>query len=330
MFEQLKSIFLESKEGKIKLNQKASIFLFCFLLSTFFWFLSALSKDYKTELNFPLEYTGFSDNFILMETPLKRLKGRVEGSGYELLGEQLSLNNSQIAVDLSFARAAKGDDRYFIETKNIRPKVLEELDRDIQLMNLYPDTLFFKTQARVSKEVKLISDLDLSFASGYRQRGEVLITPSRIKISGPVGFIDTVQSIALEKLELSDLEDSTVIDLALVLPKEINGLKSEQEKVKVEIPVEKYTEKNLEIKLEVSSENSNWRIKTFPEKVALSILVPISKYEALSPELIRAKVNYQPALHEGTDKLKVEVTGLPPYAELVRVNPDRVEYILRK
>lgn len=330
MFEQLKSILLESKEGKIKLNQKASIFLFCFLLSTFFWFLSALSKDYKTELSFHLAYTGFSESFILVEDPLNKIRGRVEGSGYELLGEQFALNNSKIPVDLSFARAAKGEDLYFLETKNIRPKVLEELDRDIQLINLYPDTLFFKTQARVAKEVDLVADFNLSFASGFRQRGEIKLTPARIKISGPLGYIDTVKSVKLKAMELKDLEDTTSIELEVALPKEIKGLKTATEKVKVEIPVEKYTEKHLDVNLEIKKEQSDWKIKTFPESVSLTILVPISKYEALSAELIRAKVYFKPELHEGADKLKVEVSGLPPYAELVRVNPDRVEYILRK
>lgn len=330
MIKIFKRFFLESKEGKVKLSQKASIFSFCLILSTFFWFLSSLSKNYTTDLSFPLEYVGYSNNFILVEEPASAIKGQVFGSGYELIGEQFSLNRKAIEIDLKTTRASKTKSTYFILTKRLREDVDERLDQDIQLQYLKPDTIFFMTQKRVSKTVPVINKLEMDFESGYQIRGEAVIKPNRVKISGPKSYIDTLQFILTEEKELGDLDDSTEVDLKLVIPQNVNGIQLELEQVKAFIPVEKFTEKEIEVDLDIITSSSKTEIKTFPSKVTVKVLVPISLYENLDQSLIQAKIRYKMSRDKEANKLPVSIEGLPKYAKLIRIEPDRVEFILRK
>ncbi|MCB0803306.1 MAG: YbbR-like domain-containing protein [Bacteroidetes bacterium] len=329
MFESFKKLFLESKEGKIKLNQKAIIFFFCLLLSTFFWFLSSLSKNYTTDLSFPVKYTGYSENFILIEAPSSTITGRVFGSGYELLGEQFSLNRSSIEIDLNSARPGKSRNTYYIETKRQRDKLIEKLDKDIQLQFLRPDTLYFKTQARTSKIVHVIPKLNYEFEAGFQLRGDLIVNPKKIKVSGPKSYIDTLKQVYTEIKHVKDLKDSTQVNLKLIKDQTINGLQFEKEQVDILIPVEKYTEKEISLDINVNA-SSHLMLRVFPAKVNVKVLVPMSLYENLDETLLMASVKYVESRDKGAEKLQVNLKGIPKYAKLIRIEPERVEYIIRK
>lgn len=327
MLNQLKKLLLKTEEGKFKLNQRASIFLFCLLLSTFFWFLSVLGKNYTTTLKFYINYSDFSSDFILVETPIDYIEGEVFGSGYELLGEQLSLSREKIKLSLKNAKSTAIDNRYFIDTRQIRDQLRSVLDRDLQLNTIVQDSIIFLTQKRLSKNVQVMPDLELDFESGFDIRGEVSYSPKFITISGPKSYIDTVKLIKTERKVLKDLKDSIQLNLNILLPGQTNGIQASNEYLEVLVPVEKHTEKRLNLNVELSA-NYNYSIKTFPEQVTVVLLVPLSMYGQLTKSKMRAVAKIED--HEINNKLKVEVTGVPKYAKLIRTEPEKVEYIIRK
>lgn len=330
MFESLQELILESKEGKIKLNQKASIFFFCLLLSTFFWFLSVLSKDYKTELNFSINYTGYSSDFILVKEPLDQIQARVSGSGYELLGEQLSLDLSPIEVDLNLAKPTRKKGTYFLLSRNLYPQLRTELDQDIQLETIMPDTLFFITQKRVYKEVPVKARIETSFDLGHHQRGELILKPSKVRISGPQAYIDTVQQIFTEQKQFANLADSSRSQLKLLSLKNVAGFEMETKTVELLIPVEKFTEKQLELEIQLKNKSGNYQIKTFPNQVSARFLVPLSLYEKLNNAMVNAYVEFDAEENRASNKLKVQLKGVPEYAEIIRIEPAEVEFIVKK
>lgn len=327
MFSQLKNILLKTEEGKFKLNQKASIFLFCLSLSTFFWFLSVLGKNYTTTLKFYINYKDYSSDFILTEEPTNFIEGEIFGSGYELLGEQLSLSSNKIDVSLKSAKSTTVENKYYIDTRQLRDQLKTVLDRDLQLNAIVQDSILFYTQKRLSKSVQIKADVDLDIKAGFALRGDLVISPKTIQISGPKSYIDTVSHIRTISTEFSNIEDSTIAQLELLLPKDINGIEASKKEVELLIPVEKHTEKRLTLDIELMG-NYDFTIKTFPEQVDVVCLVPLSVYNMLNDKKLRAvaKISQQ----ENNSKLKVEIKGLPDYAKLIRVEPEKVEYIIRK
>jgi len=127
----LKNLLFDSNKGKIKLNEKASIFLLCLGLATFFWFLSSLSKRYTTDLSIPLKYKSYNKEFILLNKPVSKIIVTVSGSGFELLGEQISLDRKEIVVDLTKA-VRVNDNRFAILTARLRSQVIKYLDKDLE------------------------------------------------------------------------------------------------------------------------------------------------------------------------------------------------------
>ena len=51
---------------KLKFNKRVQVILVCFFVSVVFWFLIAMSKTYTDRFIFPVQYTNFPDQRIVV------------------------------------------------------------------------------------------------------------------------------------------------------------------------------------------------------------------------------------------------------------------------
>jgi hypothetical protein len=321
----IKNLIFDSNKGKIKLNERASIFFFCLVLATFFWFLSSLSKQYTTTLTIPIEYTSFNKNFILVEKPIEFIEIQVSGSGFELLGEQMSLNRNALDVNLQMARRL-GKNRFGIATSKLQNEVYKYLDKDIRFERITSDSIIFKTDQRVVRKLKVIPDLDISFESSYNLMGEVSVQPEYVEVSGPKGYLDSLEFLTTKKLKEEDVNDSLQLTYDFGSDKRFFNVNIVPEEVSLLVPVDKFTEKTFEVPITWSGKFS---IRTFPNKVKVIFLVPLSNYEQLTEREIIAKVDVDSDLKE-KKKLKVAIKGVPHFAKLLRIEPEKVEFIIKQ
>ena len=316
MKNKIKNLIFDSNKGKIKLNERASIFFFCLVLSTFFWFLSSLSKQYTTNLTIPIEYTSFNKDFIEIQ---------VSGSGFELLGEQMSLNGNSLKVNLSEALKL-GKNRFGIPTSKLQNEIYQYLDKDIRFERMTSDSILFKTDKRVTRSIKVIPDVELSFESSYNLMGEITVNPSMVEISGPQEELDSIQFLTTKKIKYEEVNDSLTITYLLSEDERFQSLDIVPKEVSILVPVDKFTEKSFDLPIEW---NNNVSIRTFPNKVKVVFLVPLSNYEQLTEQGIKALVNLTDGFQKKR-KLKVEIKGVPDFAILLRIEPEKIEFIIKQ
>ena len=328
MKKKIADILFDTTKGKIKLNHKASIFFFCLLLSTFFWFLSMLSKSYTTVLTVPLQYNGVADNFIITEAPSKQIEIEVFGSGFDLLGEQLSLNQSKVEIDLNLARKMN-EGSYGLVAEKLRTNVLKSLDKDLNLRRILTDSITFRTQKKISKELTVVPILDISYGSGFNQRGEIKVEPEKIVVSGPEEALEKLELVKTRVIKLSAVSDTVSKKVELDKTEFGEGISFSHSKVNFTIPVEKYTEKQILLPLSVATKVNDIELKMYPNEVRVFLLVPLSKYEMVNQDLLSARVNFDTESIY-MKKLKVALSGVPEYAKLLRIEPEKVEFIVKK
>lgn len=325
MKNKIKNLIFDSNKGKIKLNERASIFFFCLVLATFFWFLSSLSKQYTTHLTIPIEYTSFNRDFILVETPIDYIEIQVSGNGFVLLGEQMSLNRNSLKVNLGEAMKL-GKNRYGIPTSKLKNKVYQYLDKDIRFERITSDSILFKTDKRVVRKLKVIPDVQLTFESSYNLMGEITVNPTSVEVSGPQGKLDSLQFITTEKLIYDAVNDSLILTYDFSTDERLESLDIVPAQISILVPVDKFTEKSFEVPI---GWNNDISIRTFPNKVKVVFLVPLSNYEQLTEQEIAAKVNLEEGFLD-KKKLKVNIEGVPDFAKLLRIEPEKVEFIIKK
>ncbi len=325
MKNKIKNLIFDSNKGKIKLNERASIFFFCLVLATFFWFLSSLSKEYTTNLTIPLEYTSFNKGFILLEEPIDYIEIQVSGNGFELLGEQMSLNRNSLKVNLGEAMKL-GKNRFGIPTSKLKNKIYQYLDKDIRFERITSDSILFKTDKRVIRKLKVIPDVDLSFESSYNLMGKITVNPIIVEVSGPEGQLDSLQFITTDKLKFDDVNDSLTLTYNFAKDERFKSLDIVPEQISILVPVDKFTEKSFEIPISWSKDIS---IRTFPNKVKVVFLVPLTNYEQLMEQDIAAIVNLEDGF-QNKKKLKVNIDGIPDFAKLLRIEPEKIEFIIKQ
>jgi len=326
--EEFKEFYNSLKEGRLRFSQKAYIFLFCILLSTFFWFLSSLSKSYTTQLEIPVKYVSFDEKFVLDQEPPKALTIKVKSNGFELLGEQMTLRKEALQIDLSQARQ-KRKNHFFLLTNQFRPQIRELLDPDIELLTIQPDSIQLNTQKRIAKKIAVKLQSNYSIKSGYALRGEPILKPESILVSGPADYLATFNEVKTIEVNEKNISDSLHLRVALQGEDGVKGLQYEQSEVELIIPIEKFTEKSLRLPIQIDSTTLSANLITFPNEVEAIVLVPLSKYKQLDANMIQAKVIYNQESKKNK-KLDVQLENVPNYAKLVRISPERVEYIIKE
>ena len=71
-------------------------------------------------------------------------------------------------------------------------------------------------------------------------------------------------------------------------------------------------------------------LKTFPDKITVRYQVALSRYNAVTPESFNAVVDGIKANDLKGSKMNVKLVKVPPFIKSVSIEPERVDYILRK
>lgn len=323
-------IFLDSSDGKVKLNEKAVIFFLCLVLATFFWYLSSLSEVYTTTFKFPVKYSKVSKDLVLTEAPQENLFLFVRGNGFDLLGEQISFDKEALLIDFAKSYSFNKTGRYYILTSTLRETIKNQIDPGLDIIDINPDTLFFQTLPRISKEVPVSVNGKINFQKQFTSSGDLIISPSKVMLSGPKSYIDTVQKVFTDSLLLTNVSDSVVKKLSLQFPPDVIGVRADPEIVEVMVPTEKFTEGKIELPIQIKSEETDTsKLKIFPNEVLLTYLVPLSKYELVSKSMFVVEVHANKE-NLGKKKLEVKISHAPSFVDIVRIEPERVEFIIRK
>jgi hypothetical protein len=92
------------------------------------------------------------------------------------------------------------------------------------------------------------------------------------------------------------------------------------------IELERFTEVQLSIPIEVLNLPDSIALQTFPSNVKFTCKVGLSKYDRVEGNLIRAVVDFD-AIEEETEVLDVTLQNLPMYLLSYEFYPKSVEYL---
>jgi hypothetical protein len=83
---------------KLRQDKRVIVFLGCLAISTFLWFLNALSKDYETTLIYPVKYVNLPDKRFLANDPPSNLELTIQAHGFTLLKNKVNMKLEPIVL----------------------------------------------------------------------------------------------------------------------------------------------------------------------------------------------------------------------------------------
>lgn len=315
-----------SKVEQLKNNKQAIVFLVCVVIATVLWFLNALNKDYSSTISYPVKYVNPPTRQFLSNEPPSKLELKVDAHGFTLLRHKLSLSFSPIILNLS--NITKGvshtQGSYDVETSKHLKRIASQVSNEITVREVHPEVLQIVFDSLKSKSVPVRQNIEMSFKPQFNLKNPIRLTPASVQITGPAASIDTIYFLLSEKTSFTNLDASIEKNIEILHPEKTTIV---PEEVLLKIDVEKFTEKEIKVPIQILNQPEGVKIKLFPSEVKINCLVGLSEFENITPKNFQAVIDYN-LINTETINLPVVLQSKSSYVELLRFKPETVEYLI--
>lgn len=321
---------LKEKKG-IRIDRDAVIFTFFLLLSFVLWYLNSLEKDVEYEIKYPVRFVNIPEERVLAEDLPSRLELFLKGPGYSILKLKLAGNHSPVILDVSTInyRRVPGSRtlNYYIIASGLIPQLKNQLRAECQITSIKPDTLFFSFDKIINKKVKVVVDVEIMTQRQYLVKGKIIVKPDTITISGPKRILDTINTIKTRYKKLKGVNETISMSIALAASKEYEV---SDKKVLLTIPVEQFTEVEIQVPVTILNSPDSINIKIFPDAVTVKCLVAVSDYKKIEEIPFEVVLDLSKADLNSSEKIPVGFRNIPPFVSSLRVTPAKVDFLIEK
>ena len=297
------------------------LYLMCVCVAFIFWALFSLDSDIQRDYEVPLEIVDKPDSVTLIGNLPSYLGVSVQGKGSQLIRFSWG---KLTPVKLPFNENISEKNIFSMSKLKIDSRLRDYFGGGVQITSVRPDTLRvpYTTSPGVMLPVVLRADVHASLQSVIS--GKIRSNVDSVRVYGINGVPHSLKFVETERFSRSGLNDTTTVEVNI---EPIPGLRIIPDKIKVIIPVEPLILKTRSILVERTGLPNNTGLITFPARVEVNYLVPMSEYNKDYP--ISAYVEFSDVNHS-TQKAKVHLSTLPKVCQNVSVVPDSVEFIIER
>jgi len=287
-----------------------------------------MSKNYTSDIEYPMVYEDFPENKVFVGELPGHLDLQINSHGYALLRYKLFKKPVPISFHISAFNLSRGQDSSsaYILTRYLKDQISRQLPSELQLLEIKPDTLHFRFADKVTRKLKIKPDFNYSIVKQFTIKDEIRLTPDSVEVTGPDLIIDTLDYILTERLDLGELtknyEDRVRLSQKAELTYDVT-------RVECIIELERFTELQVSVPVEVLNMPDSILLQTFPSSIKLNCKVGLSKYDRIENYPFRAVVDFE-KIEERVPTLNVSIQNLPDYLLGYEYYPKTVEYLKSK
>lgn len=315
--------------NRLRLNKQFYIILICFSISSIFWLLLALSHDYPSKITLPVKYNNLPGKKVVMNEMPANISVQFKTSGFKIISFSFQKNHSPVEVDVasSLSVSSLNSEVLALPTQTFLEDFSKELGKDVNITGFQPDSIIFNFSDIITKKIPVVLSLQLSFEKQYDTTGSPEIFPSEIEVSGPPSIVQKMKSIRTENVKLENVKGPVKMKAKLIGNR---LLAFNKDQIEFKIPVEKFTEGSADVEINSVNVRPGYSLKTFPEKVKVLYLVALSQYNKVEDSMFDAVIDGNNLKEKQTSKLDVNVITSPSFVRITKLEPDKVDYILRR
>jgi hypothetical protein len=311
-------------------------FLIFVIISSAFWFYRTLDDVYVASVHYPVKYINIPSNKILSGNPPQKIILRVRGKGFTILSNRITPPTLDLDVnDFSLFSQSKDSLSLYLLSRYAHEWFAAELsnknNQSLEILNVSPDTIAFNFTRTSTKKIPIqavFTNNQNLFARQHMLNGKIIVIPDSTILIGPANILDTIQYLTTLPIHVSELQDTLNKKVGLA---RIDGTKLTIEKVKVIIPVDRFTETTIEVPVSIWHAPDSIDIKVFPGSVKITYKVTLSMYNHGNKSDFYPYVDFfdidENTMTENA-KLKVHLDTLPYYARSINIYPSNVEFLI--
>ena len=306
-------------------NKRIVVFLVCLIIATTLWFLNALSKDYSTTISYPVKFFNPPENRFLADKTPAKLELEVDGQGFTLLRFKL-LSFAPIKLDIEdiTKNMAANTGTYNVTSRNLVANIEDQLNNELSITNIKPEVLVIVLDSLITKTVPVELEINVDFEPQFNLKNPISTNPENVNITGPAILLEKISVIKTKVNIINKLNSTINQEIELIHPDKTS---ISPDKVTLQIEVEKYTEKELKIPIEILNKPKNKRIKLFPSELKVVFTVGLSRFEKINASDFGASVDYNTIVND-VNNLAINLYNQPEFIQGVRIIPEKVEFLI--
>tara|TARA_B110000003_G_scaffold276303_1_gene322072 strand:+ start:12013 stop:12963 length:951 start_codon:yes stop_codon:yes gene_type:complete len=307
-----------------KINHK---FILFFILSIVFWFMTKLSKEYESTLNYKLSYNNLPTDKLLQEKPPEFLNIRVKASGFKLLLSKFS--PSKIEIDCTNL-LIKSPTNYYLLLSQQKLSIQKQMKTGVELKYFVNDSIQFNLGLLKVKKVpvKLLSNF--SYLPGYELNKAIVITPDSTILTGPESIIDSIEFVSTKILKKLDINDSFIDYIDINQYSSKSNIKIAENKVTVSLSVDKFTEGFVEVPFKIINLPEGKTINTFPKHVKITYRVALSNFSEIDNSSFLIVCDYNMSEQNNLPYLIPKIVESSSLTKNARMAPLKIDFIINK
>ena len=297
--------------------------IFFILVAATLWLIIKLSDTYTVTVPFAINYVDIPAS-MLIEDSDQEVNATVTTSGFKLLNYYFK-NKKNRSIDISLKEAKykkSGDKVYFYSSRFIIDQIADFLASSANDIQLTEDVQYFNMSRLASKKVKIVPETNFQFEKQYNYYGEPTSTPDSITIYGSVDDVNKTKEIRTKVITLKNVNQNVVTTAEIDLDE---ALTAEIEEVEVSVNVEKYTESEVVVPIEIPD---NLNMHLYPNKANVRYIVAMKDYAIINNMSFKAIADTTDMFL--SDVLPVKLVLFPNNTQIIDIDPKEVEYIIVK
>ena len=232
-------------------------------------------------------------------------------------------------IKIDFSRDVfVGNSKFIWIKSNARLLSTNTFAKHVEVIDVFPDTLVFNYDVNLVKKVPVKLNADISFNPGFDIFDGYKLTPDSIKIIGPKETVDAINEIATETLTLKDIKKDIDRTIKLRLP-ENSDVRFSSQSVNLKALVERFTEGNLKIPINVVNVPNDLKIKYFPKEVSVTFYTSLEHFKSVRPNDFKVVCDYS-KIDTDQSFFEPELVESSQFVKSVKINNQHIEFIILK
>lgn len=327
----MKKPHIEEVSQKVRSAMRSSagknlmLYLLFVLVAFAFWMMLSLESEVQKDYEVPLQVENVPDSVTMITDVPHSVTVSVRAKGGQLIryswGSPPTLKIDYRAYVLN---PSSENPRIYLSRSKLDARLRDYFGTGVIIASVKPDSLSLQCTTSPGTKVKLNVVADVKTALQCILSGPIRANVDSVTVYSSNRLPAELHTIETEPLIRSDLKDSVTFELRV---RPVAGMKIIPSTVKVLVPVEPLISKKSSVVVECPNVPHGERLLTFPSKVEVSYLVPLSSFSHDYP--LRVTVDYNDTKQPG-DKVPVRLGPLPPDFHNPSVSPDSVEYLIER
>jgi hypothetical protein len=280
-----------------------------------------LRRVYEETISIPITYTHTPIDKINESDLPCQVRITVKEQGFYLLMYKI---NKIDPVVINLREDATGNKGTLnISNLLLRARIKEELRHSTEIFRILPEEITVPVVNKAHKTLPVKFAGKVGFAQQYNLSGTINIVPKSINVFGEKKMLDTMTAVYTEAIKFRNLNDTVRKTLSIV---QNADLRYETEKVNVLIPIDKFTEKTVEIPVTGKNFPKNMEVRFFPSTVTANFFVTFSKFNSVNANNFEAIIDYKNI--NKNERQRLQITTNSPFVFELRTTPAEVEYLI--